>query len=96
MEKNFPMPSRNQTRLERTRQTLIITKACLFTTPEETESQQPYPGNRRVPQCGVTKRLQPSVSKTRYNITINKVACLQHAELSCLSPPHTALRFVWG
>ena len=46
-------------------------------------------------QCGVTMPI-PCVSKIRYNITINKVACLRHAELSYLSPPHTALRFVWG
>ncbi len=38
----------------------------------------------------------PCVSMIRYNITINKVACLLHAELGYLSPPHTALRFVWG
>ena len=38
----------------------------------------------------------PCVSKTRHNITINKVACLRHADLGFPSPPHTALRFVWG
>ena len=37
----------------------------------------------------------PCVLKIRYNININKVACLRHAVLSYLSPPHTALRFVW-
>ena len=38
----------------------------------------------------------PCVLKMRYSININKVACLRHAELSYLSPPHTKRRAVWG
>ena len=38
----------------------------------------------------------PCVSDIRYSININKVACLRHAELSYLSPPHTKRRAVWG
>ena len=46
-------------------------------------------------QCGEIMPIL-CVSKIRNNITINKVACLRHAVLGYLIPPHTALRFVWG
>jgi len=46
-------------------------------------------------QCGEIMPI-PCVSEIRYNITINIVVYLLHAELGHLSAPHTALRFVWG
>ena len=46
-------------------------------------------------QCGDTVLISMRVEDTPQHNN-NIVACLRHAESGSLSPPHTALPFVWG
>ena len=55
-----------------------------------------YPTLHTVGVQGGVNMPIPCESDIRYSININKVACPRYPELSYLSTPHTALRFVLG